>query len=87
MLKPLISFRKSTWLPMKWWFKRKKIAALIEYPDPQMFLKKADEVFEKILEAERINDLQKLEFWRGAEHIVDGRNMYGKTEEKRDTAS
>ena len=86
MWKPFIVFRKLTWLPMKYFFQKKRQAALVEYPESIEFLKKADEIFEKVLEAEREKDQQKLDYYHGAQSIIDWINMYGKTDEKRNSS-
>ena len=80
MWKPLISLRKVTWLRLKFWLFRKKKESLIEFPSASEFLKKADEVHEKILEAERLNDQLKLEYWKGARSLIDWISQYGQAD-------
>lgn len=85
MWKPFIVLRKKTLLRLRFWIDRKEKESLIKFPSAKDFLSKADEVYEKILESERINDQQKLEYWRGARSIIDWINEYGQTNEERNT--
>ena len=78
-----IQVRKKTWLPMKFWFERKKKASQIEYPSTLIFLEKSDEVRNKLLRAEREGDTSKIEYWKGATEIIDWIMSYGETNEKR----
>ena len=77
MIKPLITIRKSTLLPLKWWMKRKKQASLIAYPPVSLLLEKSDDIRTAYLEAERCGDKEKMSYLSGSSSIIDWIVNYG----------
>lgn len=86
MWKSLIKLRKNTWLPLKFFFERKKQAKGILYPPTIKLLNKADEIRDLLLKAERELDVEKIEYWKGSMAIIDWLVSYGDTDEKGNTS-
>ena len=82
MWTPFIKLRKATILRLKFWKNRKDRESSINFPSPKVFIAKTDEVYEKMLEAERKNDTSEINFYKGAMSITDWINEYDSTNQE-----